>query len=138
KFILHYFGEEFDNETGDGGMMDDNMRHPKKKHEAKDDAKQLLEIVMKTNAQYKSKELVNVLIGKVNALIKSHRTDSQDFFGSGEKQDAAYWMALLRQLLIAGYLKKDIETYGIIHLTEEGKKFIKSPTSFMMTEDHSF
>ena len=138
KFILHYFGEEFDNETGDGGMMDDNMRHPKKKHEAQDDAKQLLEIVMKTNAQYKSKELVNVLIGKVNALIKSHRTDSQDFFGSGEKQDAAYWMALLRQLLIAGYLKKDIETYGIIHLTEEGKKFIKSPTSFMMTEDHSF
>ncbi len=138
KFILHYFGEEFDNETGEGGMMDDNMRHPKKKHEAKDDAKQLLEIVKKTNEQYKSKEIVNVLIGKVNALIKSHRTDAQEFFGSGAKHEAAYWMALLRQVLIAGYLKKDIETYGVIHLTEEGKKFIKSPVSFMMTEDHSF
>ncbi len=138
KFILHYFGEEFDNETGDGGMMDDNMRHPKKKHEAKDDAKLLLDVVSKTNQQYKSKEIVNVLIGKVNALIKSHRTDVQDFFGAGNKHDAAYWMALLRQLLVAGYLRKDIETYGVIHLTEAGKKFIKTPSSFMMTEDHSF
>ncbi|MRT17210.1 DNA helicase RecQ [Vitellibacter sp. q18] len=138
KFILHYFGEEFDNETGEGGMMDDNMRHPKKKHEAKDDAKLLLEVVLKTNQQYKSKEIVNVLIGKINAMIKSHRTDAQAFFGAGNKHDAAYWMALLRQLLVAGYLRKDIETYGVIHLTEEGKKFIKSPTSFMMTEDHSF
>ncbi|SRX55314.1 DNA helicase RecQ [Aequorivita sp. CIP111184] len=138
KFILHYFGEEFDNETGDGGMMDDNMRYPKKKHEAKDDAKQVLEVVSKTNEQYKSKEIVNVLIGKVNALIKSHRTDVQEYFGSGIDHDAPYWMALLRQLLVAGYLKKDIETYGVIHLTDSGKKFIKSPTSFMMTEDHSF
>ncbi len=138
KFILHYFGEEFDNETGEGGMMDDNMRHPKKKHEAMDDAKLLLEVVLKSNQQYKSKEIVNVLIGKVNALIKSHRTDDQPYFGSGSNQDSAYWMALLRQLLVAGYLKKDIETYGIIHLTEAGRKFIESPSSFMMTEDHSF
>ncbi|MCZ4318551.1 RecQ family ATP-dependent DNA helicase [Aequorivita viscosa] len=138
KFILHYFGEEFDNETGEGGMMDDNMRFPKKKHEAKGDAALLLDVVSKSNQQYKSKEVVNVLIGKVNALIKSHRTDTQPYFGSGSNHDAAYWMALLRQLLVAGYLKKDIETYGVIHLTDAGKEFIKSPTSFMMTEDHSF
>lgn len=138
KFILHYFGEEFDNETGDGGMMDDNMRYPKKKHEAKEDAKQVLEVVYKTNEQYKSKEIVNVLVGKVNALIKSHRTDAQEYFGTGADHDAPYWMALLRQLLVAGYLRKDIETYGVIHLTDLGKEFIKSPTSFMMTEDHSF
>lgn len=138
KFILHYFGEDFDNETGEGGMLDDNMRFPKKKHEAQEQAKQLLEVVDKTNQQYKAKEVVNVLVGKANALIKSHRTDAQPFFGSGSAHDAAYWMALLRQLLVAGYLKKDIETYGVIHLTDEGKKFMKSPTSFMMTEDHSF
>lgn len=138
KFILHYFGEEFDNETGEGGMMDDNMRFPKKKNEAKDNAKKLLEVISKSNEQYKSKEIVNVLIGKVNALIKSHRTDTQEYFGSGSNHDAAYWMALLRQVLVAGYLKKDIETYGVIHLTDAGRKFIKSPVSFMMTEDHSF
>ena len=138
KFILHYFGEEFDNETGEGGMMDDNMRFPKKKVEAKDEAKLLLEVVQKTNQHYKSKEVVNVLVGKANALIKSHRTDVLPIFGSGAEKDPAFWTALLRQLLVAGYLKKDIETYGIIQLTETGRDFIASPESFMMTEDHSF
>src|SRR5690554_286556 len=138
KFILHYFGEEFDNKTGEGGMMDDNMRYPKKQKEAKEEAIKLFEVVEKTNRQYKSKEIVNVLIGKANALIKSHRTDKQDYFGKGKEHDAAFWMALLRQLLVAGYLKKEIETYGIIHLTKAGRDFIANPTSFMMTEDHSF
>lgn len=138
KFILHYFGEEFDNATGEGGMMDDNMRYPKKQIEAQNEAKQVLEVVKKTNQHYKSKEVVNVLVGKVNALIKSHRTDTQPYFGCGSSKEPAYWTALLRQLLVAGYLRKDIETYGVIHLTELGKEFIKSPTSFMMTEDHSF
>jgi len=138
KFILHYFGEEFDNKTGEGGMMDDNMRHPKKKIEAQAEVVQLLKVVRDTNQKYKSKEIVNVMVGKVNALIKSHRTDSQSFFGSGTAHEASYWTALLRQVLVAGYLKKDIETYGVIQLTEKGKNFIDKPTSFMMTEDHSF
>jgi ATP-dependent DNA helicase RecQ len=138
KFILHYFGEEFDNETGEGGDLDDNMRHPKKKNEAQDEAVRLLTVVSKTNEQYKSKEVVNVLVGTVNAMIKSHRTDTQDFFGIGSSRDAAYWMALLRQILVAGYLRKDIETYGIVRLTDAGKDYLKKPVSFMMTEDHSF
>ncbi|PKA82094.1 ATP-dependent DNA helicase RecQ [Ulvibacter sp. MAR_2010_11] len=138
KFILHYFGEEFDNETGDGGDMDDNMRHPKKKHEAQKEAETVLRVVQKTNEQYKSKEVVNVLVGKINALIKSHRTDAQEYFGVGADETPSFWMALLRQLLVAGFLKKDIETYGIIKITKRGREFIKSPTSFMMTEDHSF
>ncbi len=138
KFILHYFGEEFDNATGEGGEMDDNVRHPKKQHEAKDDAKFLLETIQNTNEKYKSKDLVNVVIGKENALIKSHKTDEQPFFGKGNHKDNKYWMALLRQLLVAGYLKKDIETYGVIKLNDKGKAFIKKPESFMMTEDHIF
>ena len=138
KFILHYFGEEFDNETGDGGDMDDNMRYPKKQHEAQNEVVTLLSVIEKTNQQYRSREVVNVIIGKVNALIKSHRTDTQSFFGIGGDHDAAFWMALLRQVLVAGHLKKDIETYGVIRLTKRGKEFMKSPSSFMMTEDHSF
>ncbi|GEQ86782.1 ATP-dependent DNA helicase RecQ [Patiriisocius marinistellae] len=138
KFILHYFGEEFDNETGEGGDMDDNMRYPKKKEEAKEQAKMLLDVVNQTNEQYKSKEVVNVLIGKANAMIKSHRTDQISVFGCGKDKDDSYWMALLRQLLVAGFLKKDIETYGVIKLTDEGKAFLQNPESFMMTEDHSF
>ena len=138
KFILHYFGEKFDNETGAGGDMDDNMKFPKKKNEAKSEVVKLLNVVAKTNERYKSKEVVNVLIGHSNALIKSHRTENQDFFGSGSEREANYWMALLRQLLVAGFLRKDIETYGLIKITELGLAFLDQPKSFLMTEDHFF
>ncbi|WP_338733364.1 DNA helicase RecQ [Mangrovimonas cancribranchiae] len=138
KFILHYFGEAFDTETGEGGDMDDNVRHPKKQHEAQDDVQLLLDVVAKTNQKYKAKDLVNVLVGKGNALIKSHKTDDQPFFGKGNYKEKPYWMALVRQVLVAGYLKKDIETYGVIKLPPKGQDFIKTPQSFMMTEDHDF
>ena len=138
KFILHYFGEEFDNETGEGGDMDDNIRNPKKQHEAMEDVSVLLETVDKTNEKYKSKDLVQVLTGKSNALINSHKTDTMPFFGIGDQHDKRYWMALIRQVLVAGFLKKDIETYGVLRLSPEGREFIKSPESFMMTEDHVY
>ncbi|TYB77020.1 RecQ family ATP-dependent DNA helicase [Bizionia myxarmorum] len=138
KFILHYFGEEFDSETGEGAELDDNMRYPKKQLEAQDHVVLLLQTVTKTNEKYKSKDLVNVLIGKENALINSHKTNDQPFFGLGKAQDDKYWMALTRQVLVAGFLKKDIETYGVIKITKAGTEFINNPTSFMMTEDHQF
>ena len=138
KFILHYFGEEFDSETGEGADMDDNMRHPKKQHEAQKNVLLLLETVSKTNEKYKSKDLVQVIIGKENALIKSHKTNEQPFFGLGKSETDKYWMALTRQVLVAGYLKKDIETYGVIKLTPAGLAYMKHPESFMMTEDHLF
>ncbi|HXJ97517.1 MAG TPA: RecQ family ATP-dependent DNA helicase [Gelidibacter sp.] len=138
KFILHYFGEEFDNETGEGGDMDDNVRFPKKQHEAQNDVSVLLDVVEQTNDKYKSKDLVHVIIGKSNALIVSHKTDTMPFFGVGNGKDKRYWMALIRQVLVAGLLKKDIETYGVLRLTDRGRDFLKSPYSFMMTEDHVF
>lgn len=138
KFLLHYFGEEFDDENGEGADMDDNVRNPKKKAEAKDQVVTLLKVVKETNQLYKSKEIIFTLIGKINAVIKAHRTDAQKFFGTGSAFDEKYWMALIRQVLVEGYLSKDIETYGVLKLTEEGEKFIKSPKSFMMSEDHDY
>jgi len=138
KFILHYFGEEFDNATGAGGDLDDNMRNPKKQNEAKDEVGILIDIVSRTNEKYKSKDLVNVIIGKENALIKSHKTDTQPFFGKGKDHSNKFWMALIRQVLVAGLLQKDIETYGVLKVTEGGKTFLSAPKSFMMTEDHVF
>ena len=138
KFILHYFGEEFDEKEGEGASMDDNVRNPKKKHEAKEEVELLLNTVKETNQLYKSKEVVNTLVGKSNALIKSHRTDKHSLFGKGSSKDGKYWMALLRQVLVAGLLRKDIETYGVVKLTDKGKKFIEQPESFMMTEDHIY
>ncbi|MEN9876305.1 MAG: helicase RecQ [Bacteroidota bacterium] len=138
KFLLHYFGEEFDSETGEGADMDDNVRNPKNKVEAKNKVVQLLEVVRDTKHLYKSKEVVFTLIGRVNAVIKAHKTDSQSFFGCGADQDEKYWMALLRQVLVEGYLAKDIETYGIVKITDKGLDFIKNPISFMMSEDHEY
>jgi ATP-dependent DNA helicase RecQ len=138
KFLLHYFGEEFDSETGEGADMDDNVRNPKNKIEAKEQVVKLLEIVRDTKHIYKSKEIVFTLIGRINAVIKAHKTDTQPYFGSGSDHDEKYWMALLRQVLVTGYLSKDIETYGVIKITQEGLNFIQKPVSFMMSEDHEY
>ncbi|HLA56232.1 MAG TPA: DNA helicase RecQ [Flavobacterium sp.] len=138
KFLLHYFGEEFDSETGEGADMDDNVRNPKPKSEAKDQVLTLLKTVRDTKHLYKSKEIIFTLIGKINAVIKAHRTDSQQYFGGGSEFEERYWMALIRQVLVAGLLSKDIETYGILKITEAGLDFIQHPGSFMMSEDHEY
>ena len=138
KYLLHYFGEEFDDVNGLGADMDDNVRNPKKKHEAQNDLKLLLEVVKETNQKYKSKEVVNTLVGKVNALLKSHKTDAQSYFGAGNNKEGAYWMALIRQALVAGFIKKEIEQYGVVKITEKGLDFISKPFSFMMSEDHIY
>ena len=138
KFILHYFGEEFDSKTGDGADMDDNVRNPKKKIEAKEEVVLLLKTIKGTKQLYKSKNVVNTVIGKSNALIKSHKTDELSIFGKGGHKSDIFWMALLRQVLVSGFLRKDIETYGVVKMTEKGEAFLKSPESFMMTEDHTY
>lgn len=138
KYLLHYFGEEFDEVNGEGAEMDDNSRNPKSQHEAKDNVVKLLTIVRDTKEKYKPKEVVNTLIGKENAMLNSHKTHLQPFFGSGKDKTGSYWMALLRQVLVVNLIKKEIEQYGVVKLTQLGKDFIANPTSFMMTEDHVY
>tara|TARA_A200000113_G_scaffold176557_1_gene161912 strand:- start:4938 stop:7127 length:2190 start_codon:yes stop_codon:yes gene_type:complete len=138
KFILHYFGEEFDSEKGDGADMDDNMRYPKTKSEAGKELKILIQMVLDTKEKYKSKEIVKTLIGSKNALILSHRTHEKPFFGIGKDRDAKFWMALLRQSLINGFFSKEIETYGIIKLTPKAISFLDQPGSFLITADHDY
>ena len=138
KFLLHYFGEEFDDVNGEGADMDDNVRNPKKKVEAQDQVVTLLKIVRDTKQLFKSKEVVLALVGKVNAVIKAQKIDTQSYFGSGSGFDEKYWMALIRQVLVAGLLTKDIETYGVLKMSEKGEAFIKKPESFMMSEDHEY
>jgi len=138
KYLLHYFGEEFDAITGDGADMDDNSRNPKKKHEAKEDVVKLLSVVKQTLQKYKSKDVVNALVGKENALLTSHKTHLQPFFGIGKDRTAAYWMALIRQVLVVYFIKKEIEQYGVVKLTDKGLIYMDKPSSFLMTEDHSY
>lgn len=138
KYLLHYFGEEFDEVNGDGADMDDNTRNPKKKHEAKENVVKLLSIVSNTKEKYKSKEVVNTLTGKENAMLNSHKTHLQPFFGIGKDKEGGYWMALLRQVLVVNLIRKEIEQYGVIKLTEAGRAFMENPQSFLMTEDHIY
>jgi len=138
KFILHYFGEDFDEVNGEGADMDDNARNPKPKEEAKHNLVKLLRAVQDTSEKFKTKEIVKTLTGKSNALISSHKTEDKEVFGIGKDHDELYWMALTRQALVAGYLQKEIEQYGVLHTTVHGKEYLNEPTSFMMTKDHEY
>ena len=138
KFMLHYFGEQFDEVNGDGADMDDNTRNPKDKVESMDDVVKLLKVVQGTSEKFKSKEIVFTLLGKTNAIISSHKTSEKDFFGIGADKDKSHWMALVRQVLVAGILKKEIEQYGVLHITPKGHDFLKNPSSFLMTKDHVY
>lgn len=138
KYILHYFGEEFDPATGEGGDMDDNMRFPKKKVEAKEELVLLLKTIQATKENFKFKEIVKTLMGESNAIINSHNTQKLSFFGKGANKTSSYWMALLRQSHVGGFISKDIETYGVVKITPKGKNFITQPVSFMVAEDHQY
>ena len=137
KFILHYFGEFYD-EALDTQKMDDNVRFPKSKSEAKEELSLLLKAIGGTREKFKAKEVVKTLRGEQNAIMISHHTADLPVYGQGKHKKEAYWMALIRQANIAGYLKKDIETYGVIKITPQGEEFLQHPQSFMMTEDHSY
>ena len=138
KFILHYFGEEFDDKKGPGWDMDDNTRNPKPKKEAEKQVALVLNVVQQTAEQYRFKELVNILMGVKNATLSSHNVIHKDFFGQGKDENPSYWRALIRQLLVSKHLHKEIETYGVIKLTDLGKAFLENPSSYMMTENHEY
>ena len=138
KFILHYFGEEFDAVNGAGAEMDDNARNPKPREEAQKEVELIIQTIKDTNEQYKIKELVHIMVGKETPILVSHRIQSNPLFGAGNTKDQAYWKALLSQLLVARYLTKEIETYGVIKLNEKSLSFLEKPHSFLMTENHLY
>lgn len=138
KFLLHYFGEEWDDVDGPGAKMDDNQVNPKEKEEAGDSVRQLLDTVLKLGEQFKPKYIVSMLTGKQNAENKSNRHVDHALFGSGKEFDDKYWMAIVRQSLVAGLLNKKVEAYGTLFLTDKGKAFLESKDSFMLIKDHDY
>ncbi len=138
QYLLHYFGEEFDPVNGLGAQMDDNTNNPKKQTEAQESVVKLLTVVKGSKEKYKSKDIVATLRGKSNAMLLSHKTNERDFFGLGKDKDAEHWTALIRQTLVAGFLRKEIEQYGVIKVTPKGLDYLENPSSFLMTEDHIY
>lgn len=135
KMLLHYFGEEY---TKDNCGMCDNCLHPKTKFEAKEALLIVLKAVKALKEDFRQDYVVDFVKGRGTDDIVSHKHDQLEEFGSGEDEDPKVWNPVIRQALIAGYLKKDVENYGLLKLTTLGKKFIKRPESFMVVEDVEF
>lgn len=136
KYILHYFGESFDEEQC--SKLCDNCRNPKKQSEGKDNVLLLLKTIEESKEKFKAKELVNILIGKMTAMINDYNCNKLSVFGKGSEKDAAYWHAVIRQVLVKGLIDKDIESYGLLKLNAESRAFMDQPQSFMITEDHDY
>ena len=135
KLLLHYFGEAY--EVENCGNCD-NCRHPKKQVEAKDLLETLLEAVIALKEDFKPEYVVDVLLGKETSDVLSHKHEELECFGSGQGDDAKRWNAVIRQALIAGYLDRDVENYGLLKVTSDGHAFLKKPKSFKIVEDKDF
>lgn len=138
KYLLHYFGEEFDEKNGVDALMDDNAQNPKTLIDESKSLKLLLEIIKKTKENLRSKDLIFVLRGKENAVIKAKKIQNEFFFGEGKDKTDNFWKSIIRQSIVNNYLVKDIETYGILKFTEKGKKYLKNSIPFMIVEDIDF
>ena len=135
KMLLHYFGEQY-TKVNCGSC--DNCLHPRKKIEAMNQMVTALNAILAIKENFRSDYVIDFITGKETDEIIAHRHQNLEEFGSGEDDDEKIWNPLLRQALIAGYLKKDVENYGLLKITPEGKKFIKKPTSFEIVEDREF
>lgn len=136
KFLLHYFGEEYD-ETNCNQMCD-NCRNPKEKYEGKDEILTLLKSVEELKEMQKADYLCSYINGEKTTEIISYKHDKLPGFAAGKNKDKVYWNAAVRQALVGGLLSKDIESYGVIKLTDKGREFIKNPTSFTLIKEHVF
>ncbi len=138
KYLLHYFGEEFDEENGEGADMCDNSRYPKEKFEGQEYVKLVLETVKNLKSKHKVKYMCKFITGTETSEVKTYKHDRHPYFGKGKDQDEHFWNACMRQVVVSGYLRKEIESYGCLLLTEKGEAFLENPHSFMLIKEHDF
>ena len=136
KYLLHYFGEEYDDSKCSD--MCDNCRNPKEKTEGKDDVVKLLKAVIDLKEMQRANHICAHLNGEETTEIKSYRHDQLPTFASGKDKDKKFWNAVIRQSLVTGLISKDIESYGIIKMTPKGHDFLANPTSFMLVKEHDY
>ena len=135
KMLLHYFGEIYDRENC-GNC--DNCLHPKTKIEAMNQLVTVLQVIQRIKENFRSDYVIDFIIGKETEEIIAHKHHELDEFGIGEDDDPKIWNPVIRQALLMGYLKKEVENYGILKITSAGKKFLKDPQSFMIVKDAEF
>ncbi|MCQ2068776.1 MAG: DNA helicase RecQ [Bacteroidaceae bacterium] len=135
KLLLHYFGENYD-EDNCGNC--DNCLNPKKQVEAQQLLETVLECIAAVKENFKADYIIDMLLGKETSEITDHMHDDLEVFGSGSDEEEKTWNAVIRQALIAGYIRKDVENYGLLKITDEGRDFMKNPKSFLIVEDKEF
>ena len=136
KMILHYFGEDFDEKKCNNHC--DNCKEPKEKYEGKEYVQKILQVVQALNETQRSKHICAFLSGKSNADMQSYKHDQHELFGIGKDKDEHFWNAVIRQSVVNGLLEKDIETYGVLKITEKGEEFIHTPHSIMLFKERDY
>jgi ATP-dependent DNA helicase RecQ len=140
KYLLQYFGEDFDEQNGPGALMCDNSQNPPESKDASADLLHLLNLVQELDQQFKAKDLIEVLLGAENSVTKSYKLENKSCFGSGQHHSENYWKTIIRQAVVQGFLSKDIETYGVLHLNEKSQQVIRNQNinSFKIIEDRVY
>jgi ATP-dependent DNA helicase RecQ len=136
KYLLYYFGEEFNSD--DCNCMCDNCRNPREQVEGMDEVALLLETILETKSQYKGKYLIQLLMGEENTEVRNYRHNQLEIFGKGAEKSDKFWAAVIRQTIVAGLVRKEIEQYGVLHVTEAGHKFLEKPYSFLVLKEHNY
>ena len=135
KLLLNYFGEDY---PEDNCGACDNCLHPKKKFDGREEMALVIELVESMPEHFKTEHLANILAGTSNAMIKSYRHDELEFFGAGKEHSVRFWCAVIHQGIVLHLLDKDIESYGLISVTDAGRKFLAEPYALMLTEERDF
>lgn len=133
--LLHYFGEKYEQ---DNCGNCDNCLNPKEQIDASKELVIGLKAIAEVKEKYKAEHITNILVGKKTAAIKSFRQYTLDSFGAGQGNDEHFWNAIFRQAMIAGFINKDIENYGLLKITEKGHAFLENPTTFMLVRNHEY
>ena len=135
KMLLHYFGEEYKEDNCENC---DNCNHPKEQFDGMEDIVLALQAIIDVKDKFKSEHVANVLSGVKNSAIKSYKHHELEVFGQGSEHDTKYWNAIIRQALVAGFVDKDIENYGLLKVNQKGKAFMDNPETFMISKDHDY
>ena len=135
KLLLNYFGEDYQ-EDNCGAC--DNCLHPKKQFDGREEMAMVIELIQTLPERFKIEHLANILAGEVNSIIKSYRHDTLELFGAGKDHSVRFWSTVIHQGLILKFLHKDIESYGLISVTEKGAAFVNNPYELMLTEEREF
>ena len=135
RVLLSYFGEFY---TEDNCGECDNCNNPKKSFDGKEEVEMVLEAVLAVKEKFAMEHIVNLITGNAENAIKLHQHDQLEIFGDGEEKSKRFWTAIVRQSILAGFLSKDIETYGTLKVTDAGKEFLKNPTKIMVVEDNDY